>query len=135
MTNETPATRANWRRALPWLNLALTVLLVLGGLWYMSTRVPLGDVLAALAAASPAWVALAVGVFLVTLLLKGWRWQLLFPPGGAPVSFRAAFWGLMLGQYVNLIIPFLRVGEVARLYALNHETGIPAARACAGSKM
>ena len=129
MTNETPATRANWRRALPWLNLALTVLLVLGGLWYMSTRVPLGDVLAALAAASPAWVALAVGVFLVTLLLKGWRWQLLFPPGGAPVSFRAAFWGLMLGQYVNLIIPFLRVGEVARLYALNRGTGIPAARA------
>lgn len=129
MTDKTPATTANWRRALPWLNLALTVLLVLGGLWYLSTRVPLGDVLAALAAASPGWVALAVGVFLVTLLLKGWRWQLLFPPGGAPVPFRAAFWGLMLGQYVNLIIPFLRVGEVARLYALNHETGIPAARA------
>jgi len=128
MTDETTATKANWRRALPWLNLALTVLLVLGGLWYLSTRVPLGDVLAALAAASPGWVALAVGVFLVTLLLKGWRWQLLFPPG-APVAFGAAFWGLMLGQYVNLIIPFLRVGEVARLYALNHETGIPAARA------
>ncbi len=129
MTQETTATRSNWRRALPWLNLALTGLLVLGGLWYLSTRVSLGDVLAALAAASPGWVALAVGVFLVTLLLKGWRWQLLFPPGGAPVAFGAAFWGLMLGQYVNLIVPFLRVGEVARLYALNHETGIPAARA------
>ncbi|HOU40217.1 MAG TPA: lysylphosphatidylglycerol synthase transmembrane domain-containing protein [Promineifilum sp.] len=129
ITDKNTTTRPNWRRALPWLNLALSALLVLGGLWYLSTRVPLGDVLAALAGASPWWVALSVGVFVVTLLLKGWRWQLLFPAGGAQVSFRTAFWGLMLGQYVNLIIPFLRLGEVARLYALNRETGIAPARA------
>lgn len=129
MNDKNPATRANWRRALPWLNLVLSAVLVLGGLWYLSTRVPLGDVLAALAGASPGWVTLSVGIFIITLLLKGWRWQLLFPTGGARVSFQAAFWGLMLGQYINLIIPFLRLGEVARLYGLNRETGIAPARA------
>ena len=57
---------------------------------------------------------LAVGVVLTTLALKGWRWQLMFPDDSAPVPFRAAFWSTTLGQYVNLIIPFLRLGEVAR---------------------
>ncbi len=34
----------------------------------------------------------------------------------------------MLGQYVNLIVPFLRLGEIARIYALNRQTDIPMAR-------
>jgi glycosyltransferase 2 family protein len=35
---------------------------------------------------------------------------------------------LMLGQYVNLIVPFLRLGEIARIYALNRQSGIPMAQ-------
>ena len=129
ITEKTPSTVANWRRALPWLNLALAALLVVAGLWYLSSRVSLAAVGDALAAASPGWVALAVGVILATLALKGWRWQLMFPDENPPVPFRAAFWATTLGQYVNLIIPFLRLGEVARLYALNRETGVAPARA------
>ena len=129
ITEKTPSTVANWRRALPWLNRALAALLVVAGLWYLSSRVSLAAVGDALAAASPGWVALAVGVILATLALKGWRWQLMFPDENPPVPFRAAFWATTLGQYVNLIIPFLRLGEVARLYALNRETGVAPARA------
>ena len=129
ITEKTPSTGANWRRAMPWLNLALAVLLILAGLWYLSSRVSLAAVGNALAGASPVWVVLAVGVVLATLALKGWRWQLMFPDDSAPVPFRAAFWSTTLGQYVNLIIPFLRLGEVARLYALNRETGVTPARA------
>jgi uncharacterized protein (TIRG00374 family) len=70
-----------------------------------------------------------VVVALVTLVVKGWRWQLMFPAEQPPVPFRAAFWSTALGQYVNLIVPFLRLGEVARLYALNRETGVAPARA------
>ena len=89
ITEKTPSTVANWRRALPWLNLALAALLVVAGLWYLSSRVSLAAVGDALAAASPGWVALAVGVILATLALKGWRWQLMFPDESPPVPFRA----------------------------------------------
>ena len=129
ITEKTPATSPSWRRALPWLNVALAVALVVAGLWYLSTRVSLAAVGAALAGASPGWVALAVAVAVVTLVVKGWRWQLMFPPEQPPVPFRAAFWSTALGQYVNLVVPFLRLGEVARLYALNRETGVSPARA------
>lgn len=134
----TPPAAASWRRFWPWLNLALTVALVVGGLWYLSRRVSLAAVGAALAAANPAYVALAVAIMVATIALKAWRWQLMLqhqppdavaPPPQQTVSFAAAFWATCLGQYVNLIVPFLRLGEVARLYALNRETGVNPARA------
>ena len=129
ITEKTSATSPGWRRALPWLNVALAAVLILAGLWYLSSRVSLAAVGTALAGASPGWVALAVAVAVVTLVVKGWRWQLMFPAEQLPVPFRAAFWSTALGQYVNLIVPFLRLGEVARLYALNRETGVGPAQA------
>jgi uncharacterized protein (TIRG00374 family) len=83
----------------------------------------------ALADASLAYVGLAVLIMIATIALKGWRWQLMFLSDHPRVSFHAAFWATALGQYVNLIIPFLRLGEVARLYGLNQEAGIGPARA------
>ena len=122
-------TIAAWRRYLPWLNLALTVILVIAGLWYISTRVSLVQVGAALAGASPGYVLAAVGIMVLTIALKAWRWQLMFPGERPPVGFGAAFWATALGQYVNLVVPFLRLGEVARLYALNQESGVSGGRA------
>lgn len=121
-------TTQSWRRFLPWLNLGLTAILIVAGLWYLSTRVSLAAVGAALAGAKPLYVLLAIGLMLLTVALKGWRWQLMFPAERPPVTLAAAFWGVALGQYVNLIVPFLRLGEVARLYALNQETGAAAGR-------
>ncbi len=126
--NPTPSP-GSWRRLLPWLNIALTTVLVVAGLWYLSTRLSLASIGQALAGASPAYVALAILIMLVTIALKGWRWQIMFLSDHPRVSFRAAFWATALGQYVNLIIPFLRLGEVARLYGLNQEVGIGPARA------
>jgi uncharacterized protein (TIRG00374 family) len=132
--------------------MALAVGLIVAGLWYLSTRVSLAAIGRALAGASMGYVILAVVVVVLTIALKGWRWQLMFLPdlgaegeasrppltadhqpltAGRPpavVPFRAAFWATALGQYVNLVIPFLRLGEVARLYALNRETSAGAAR-------
>lgn len=118
-----------WRRAWPWFNLALTALLVLAGLWYLSSRVSLAAVVTALVEASPGYVALAVVIMVATIALKGWRWQLMFPDERPPVPFAPSFWATALGQYVNLVVPFLRLGEVARLYAFNRETGVNPARA------
>ena len=64
---------------------------------------------------------------MLTLVLKAWRWQFMFAVPHQRPSFSAAFWALLLGQYVNLIVPFLRLGEIARIYALNRQTRIPMA--------
>lgn len=65
---------------------------------------------------------------IITVMVKAWRWQLMFRrPDGSP-PYAPLFWSLILGQYVNLIVPFFRLGEVARIYALNRQTDIPMAR-------
>lgn len=122
-----PAGR-QWRRYLPWLNLGLTLALLAAGVWYLSTRVSLAALADALLAASPLYVGLATAAMVVTVGLKAWRWQLMFPAERPPVTLAAAFWSLALGLYVNLVVPFLRLGEVARLYALNQEAGTSAGR-------
>lgn len=131
MLTENPIQPVNhsWRRYLPWLNLGLAVALIIAGLWYLSARVSLASLGSVLAGASMGFVALSVGIMVVTILLKAWRWQLMFPTERPPVTLAAAFWATALGQYVNMVVPVLRLGEVARLYALNQESGARAGRA------
>lgn len=117
------------RRYLPWLNLALTAILIIAGLWFLSTRIDPLSLLAALLDASMGWVALSVFIMLLTITLKAVRWQLMFPTETPPVRLTSSFWALTLGQYVNLVVPLLRLGEVARLYALNQEQGTSPGRA------
>lgn len=114
------------QQLLLWLNLALTALLVIAGLWFLSTRIGLASIGDVLLAAHAGYVALALVVMVVTLALKAWRWQLLLQGSGSQVGFEAAFWAGALGQYVNLIVPFLRLGEIARIYSLNREARISA---------
>lgn len=125
----TPASPTNRRKYLPWLNLAFTVLLIGVGVWYLATKVSLVEIGRALALANFGYIALGLLVMLVTVLLKAWRWRWLLAAADEPPPFLPLFWATMLGQYVNLIVPFLRLGEIARLYALNHQTGYGKARA------
>lgn len=126
--NSTHPAGRSWQRYLPWLNLSLTAVLVAAGLWYLSSRVSLAAVGAALLGASAGYVALAVAIMMLTIALKAWRWQLMYPQERPPVRYNTAFWAISLGQYVNLVIPFMRLGEVARLYALNQESGTSGGR-------
>ena len=119
----------SWRRYLPWLNLGLTVALIIAGLWYLSARLDATALAQALLAASPGYVSLSVLIMLLTILLKALRWQMMFPTERPPIRLASSFWAISLGQYVNLIVPFLRLGEVARLYALNQEAGTSPGRA------
>jgi uncharacterized protein (TIRG00374 family) len=115
-------------RLLPWFNLLLVIILLAAGVWYLAGKVNLTDIIAALRLAHPLPILIGLGIMLLTLLLKAWRWQFMFAPPGRQPAFKDAFWALMLGQYVNLIVPFLRLGEVARIYALNRQTTISMAQ-------
>jgi uncharacterized protein (TIRG00374 family) len=128
IANKQDKPQSTARRLLPWLNLLLVVLLIGIGIWYLSGKVSLTDILDALRLADPLPILAGVAIMLITVLLKAWRWRLMFAgPQQAP-SFSAVFWALMLGQYVNLIVPFFRLGEVARIYALNRQTSVPMAQ-------
>lgn len=116
------------RRLIPWLNILLVVVLLGIGVWYLADKVSLADILQALSLAKPIPILLGLGIMLLTILLKTWRWQFMFVEPDQKPSFIAAFWALTLGQYVNLIVPFLRLGEIARIYALNRQTQIPMSR-------
>ncbi len=116
------------RRLLPWLSLALTAVLIVAGIWYLSSRVGLATIATVLAGSNVGFVAIAVMVMVATLMLKAWRWQLLYSGTEAQVPYAAAFWAASLGQYVNLIVPFLRLGEIARIYSLNRESQVNAAQ-------
>ena len=116
------------RQLLPWINLALTLILIIAGIWFLSARVGLDTIGAVLAEANVTEVVLALGVMVLTLLIKAWRWQLLFTGSDANVPYKAAFWASSLGQYVNLIVPFLRLGEIARIYSLNREAQVNSAQ-------
>jgi glycosyltransferase 2 family protein len=122
-----PSARTQW---LSWLSWLLTAVLLAIGLWYILQKVTLVAMWTALSQARAGYVLAALAVILVTLWLKAWRWQYLFVPQPAeqPQPLRPLFWSMMLGQYVNLMVPFLRLGEVARLLSLDQQTGVGKAR-------
>lgn len=110
------------------IQLALTAVLLGLGLWFVATRVSLQAVAEALAAAHLSYVLLGIVIMVVTIAVKVWRWQLLLTPSGDAPGFWPLFWATTLGQHVNLLVPFLRLGEIARIYALRQQTGISGMR-------
>ncbi len=101
----------------------MTAVFLAAGVWFITTQTSLSEVGKALAQADGRPILLGLVIMLATLLLKAWRWQILLAPQGPRPAFAASFSAIMLGQYVNLLIPFLRLGEIARIYALKRQIG------------
>jgi uncharacterized protein (TIRG00374 family) len=131
------------RKRLIAIQLAITVVLLAIGVWYIATRVSLQAVGSALANTQMGYVFVALLVMVVTIAIKVWRWQFLFTPAHpspanlAPAEskvsrpipgFSSLFWATSLGQYVNLLVPFLRLGDLARIYALRQQAGVSGMR-------
>ena len=112
------------RRLFSWFNALFALVLLVWGGWYVISQITLAEIGRALALANPLFIALALLVFLLTLLTKAWRWQWQFVPQAERPSFSASFWAIMLGQFVNTAVSFLRLGEIARVYALYQQSGI-----------
>ncbi|MEZ4511901.1 MAG: lysylphosphatidylglycerol synthase transmembrane domain-containing protein [Chloroflexota bacterium] len=117
------------RRLWQWLNLLLALGLTAVGLWFIGRNVSLADIGDTLIHARFSYILLGFFIMLLTIWVKNWRWQLLLATPTTHPPFGPLFWAMTLGQYVNLIIPFLRLGEIARIYALHQQTDISKARA------
>jgi uncharacterized protein (TIRG00374 family) len=127
---ETELKSLPWRKLWPWLNGAITLALLGGGIWYLSHTIDFSDIKTALLAADGRFILLGLLIFILNGSIKAWRWQVLLAPDKEePVSYTAVFWAIWLGQFVNTILPFLRLGEIGRAYAINQQTSYSKAQA------
>ncbi|MDT8304699.1 MAG: lysylphosphatidylglycerol synthase transmembrane domain-containing protein [Anaerolineae bacterium] len=111
------------KKPVPWIRLLLALALSLLGLWYVTRNVSAAELQAAIGSAHPLYILLGLLVFVTTTVAKTWRWRLLYHPQENPPRFPPLFWAVNLGQLVNMAVPFLRLGELARVYYLGHHTG------------
>jgi hypothetical protein len=89
--------------------------LSLGLMSYLVTRIPLGEVRAAIAAARPEWLAGALGLMLASNVLGAWQWQRLL----RAAAIRIPFWKVCayyhVGLFFNNFLPANIGGDIARV--------------------
>ncbi len=124
-----PAVGRKRRRWMRRINTLLGLALMAWGLWYVTRQITLSEIARTLQMAKVGYIVLALVVILVTLVVKAWRWRLLFHPPEQRPPLPAAFWAMMLGQLVNTAVTFLRLGDIARVYGLSSQTGLSKMRA------
>ena len=79
-------------------------------------NVDFGDVWDALRGAAYVWIAPAAALIVLSLVLRGVRWQLLFHPRRG-LGFGNVFGSMNAGYFVNTVLP-ARLGEVVRAVML-----------------
>ena len=117
------------KRQVPWLRLFLSFVLSGLGLWFVLRDTSPSAIRDAFVQAHVGYIFLGFLTILATIVAKTWRWHLLFHPRPQAPSFAHLFWSLSLGQLVNTAIPFLRLGELARVYDLGQQSNSSKARA------
>lgn len=99
--------------------------LVLAGalLAFFLSRVPLAEIGARIASASPRWLAAAVLLSVGTFIMRALRWTWILRPVGR-VGFLPSFRATSVGFAANTVLP-ARAGEVLRPAILSREAGLP----------
>ena len=121
------SSRSRWRSLL--LSRRFWLGMLFGGICLAVALIDLdwGQMIQALRAANPGWIALAAGSVLLTSWAKVWRWRLLlYPPSSHQAAPRerpgsklslprlATIW--LAGTGTNLALPAPRAGDVLRIY-------------------
>ena len=96
-------------------------------LWIVSGQVDLRSTGAILATATPAWVVAMVGAFVVDVMLRARRWQLLLS-SIRTLRYPTVLASVLVGYLANNVLP-ARLGEVVRSSHLGGRTGVGAATA------
>ncbi|MGH2536264.1 MAG: lysylphosphatidylglycerol synthase transmembrane domain-containing protein [Candidatus Promineifilaceae bacterium] len=107
---------------LTWLRLALGLALALAGIYVLALSFDWETVPAALAQANATLITAALASVVLVIIAKAGRWRLFFA-ASAPLSLAHLLRALAIGMLANLLLP-LRLGEVARVYALQQQTGL-----------
>ncbi|MDF9800427.1 uncharacterized protein (TIRG00374 family) [Catalinimonas alkaloidigena] len=107
-----------------YLKYIISLLLAAALLWYVFKDFDLNTMVNKLKEVDYRWVALAIGIFLMSHLLRAYRWNiLLYPLGYKHLTTFRTLLAVMVGYFANLIIP--RMGEVSRCGILKKTDDIP----------
>lgn len=78
-------------------------------------RADLGSLAHGLRAASPAWIAGALGLYGLMLAVSAWRWQQLLRAQGVPFRFARLFESFLVATFFNNFLPSNVGGDVVRI--------------------
>lgn len=109
-----------------WLVVGLGILISLIFLWLAFGNLEIDAVLGYIRQVNLLWLAAAVAVFIVSVVLIAWRWSFLLRAVEAvPLGYLTRL--VMIGYMGNNVYPF-RTGEVLRVVLLQHHYHVPIAR-------
>jgi uncharacterized protein (TIRG00374 family) len=124
MPTEQPRSQSRF----PW-HTVFILLLTAGLLWLFIRSIDLGEVASAIGRANLWLLSAAVGVTMITYVVRAIRWQILLQPIGH-VPFRTAFRTTVIGFAAIFLLPG-RVGEILRPYLAARREGLNATAAFA----
>jgi uncharacterized protein (TIRG00374 family) len=107
----------------PGFQAAASALLAVGLFVFFLSRVPLAQIGARIASASPGWLAASVAISLSTFALRALRWVWILRPVGR-VPWFSSFRATGIGFAANTVLP-ARAGEVIRPAWLARDRGLP----------
>lgn len=106
-----------WSR--PWVRILLSLLVGGAGVWFVTREVNLNDVQNALQQAHWGYVLLSAIVVVITVVIKTCRWYLLLNTPNGRVPFKQLLKVLLIGVFLNTLLPIARLGEISRIYLLD----------------
>jgi uncharacterized protein (TIRG00374 family) len=95
--------------------LAVEIVVSIGLLTYLFSRVDMAALWAAARRASVVWLAIALGLYFVNVLTSAWRWQLLLRAQGVQVPGRALLSSYLVAGFFNNFLPSTIGGDVVRI--------------------
>jgi glycosyltransferase 2 family protein len=111
-----------------WSALIITISLIL--FYLVLRKIGLGEIVATIGQASPAWLLVSIGLEPLLLLASVKRWQILIESQGFAVSFRRLNALYLVGRFFNNFLPSTVGGDVIRIYELRRDTNdLPTATA------
>lgn len=104
----------------------LKIALSIAALWYVFTKIDLGQVVQMFARANYAWLLGAMLFFIISKYFSALRLNIFFEDIGARLTKRSNLKLYLLGMYYNLFLPGGIGGDGYKIYLLNRRFGIKA---------
>lgn len=98
-------------------------------LYWLARNVPLDETVRAIGRSHPGWLAAAVAMIAATMVVKAYRWGLLFYPVRG-LRLESLVSAIFIGYLISTIIP-ARVGELVRAYLITETEPVDLGRSLA----
>lgn len=105
------------------LKYVLSALLTVGLLYLAFRSTDFEKLVESIRSANYAWMGVMLICLIVSHGVRAWRWRYFLDPVKPNVSFRNLFSGVMIGYFMNNVLP--RAGELARPFSIGKTESIP----------